>query len=156
MSENGHSLEISTTWGTLAVQMVDDHVVGCTLPRLDETPTPPFAMIRPDVNPVSNFMAAVFGGRKVTVPAIGSLAGSDFQKDVWKAISAISTGETKSYGQVARSIGKPTAFRAVANACGANPVPLFIPCHRVIGANNTMGGFSAGIAWKYFLLSVEH
>jgi len=81
--------------------------------------------------------------------------GTDFQQTVWSALREIQPGQTWSYGDLARHIGRPTAYRAVAQANGANPVPLVIPCHRVIGADGGLGGFSAGLDRKRWLLSHE-
>jgi O-6-methylguanine DNA methyltransferase len=83
------------------------------------------------------------------------LAGTEFQKNVWNALRKISTGKTKSYGEIAQAIGKPKAIRAVGGACGANPVPVLIPCHRVLAANKKLGGFSGGLDWKRSLLKRE-
>ncbi len=67
----------------------------------------------------------------------------------------IGCGRTLSYGQVAAAIGNPKALRAVGGACGANPVPVFVPCHRVLAANDGIGGFSSGLDWKRKLLARE-
>jgi O-6-methylguanine DNA methyltransferase len=83
------------------------------------------------------------------------LAGTDFQKSVWRAMQKISFGKTKSYGEIASAIGKPKAVRAVGGACGANPVPVLVPCHRVLAANKKIGGFSGGLDWKRSLLKRE-
>jgi O-6-methylguanine DNA methyltransferase len=83
------------------------------------------------------------------------LFGTVFQKRVWNALQKISPGKTKSYGEIARAIGKPKAVRAVGGACGANPVPILIPCHRILAANGKIGGFSGGLAWKRTLLARE-
>ena len=64
-------------------------------------------------------------------------------------------GETKSYGEIAEAIGKPKAVRAVGGACGANPIPVLVPCHRVLAANRKIGGFSGGLEWKRRLLERE-
>ena len=82
-------------------------------------------------------------------------AGTPFQQRVWRAIAAIPRGETRSYAWLARKAGKPKAVRAAANACGANPVPLLIPCHRVIASDGSLGGFSCGLAIKRRLLRLE-
>jgi len=81
--------------------------------------------------------------------------GTSFQRMVWSALRTIPAGETWSYGELATAIGRPTACRAVAGANGANPVCLVIPCHRVIAAHGGLGGFSAGLARKRFLLRHE-
>jgi O-6-methylguanine DNA methyltransferase len=83
------------------------------------------------------------------------MAGTEFQKSVWHALRKISPGKTKSYGEIARTIGRPKAVRAVGGACGANPVPVLVPCHRVLAANKKLGGFSGGLDWKRSLLARE-
>jgi len=85
------------------------------------------------------------------------LEGSAFQVKVWKAISKIPKGEVRTYKELARIIKKPKAIRAVANACGKNPYPIKIPCHRVVGSNGYLGGYSAkgGIKQKKSLLKQE-
>ena len=83
------------------------------------------------------------------------LAGTAFQKSVWNALRKISLGKTKSYGEIAQAIGRPKAVRAVGGACGANPVPVLVPCHRVLAANQKLGGFSGGLDWKRKLLALE-
>jgi methylated-DNA-[protein]-cysteine S-methyltransferase len=82
-------------------------------------------------------------------------AGTAFQKSVWRALRKIPSGQTKSYGEIARALGRPKAVRAVGGACGANPIPIFIPCHRVLAANGKIGGFSGGLNWKRDLLARE-
>lgn len=77
-----------------------------------------------------------------------------FQRAVWRALRRIPHGQTRTYTQIARAIGRPRACRAVGAACGSNPLPLLIPCHRVVGSNG-VGGFSAGRGWKKFLLDLE-
>ncbi|MDQ3571113.1 MAG: methylated-DNA--[protein]-cysteine S-methyltransferase, partial [Actinomycetota bacterium] len=74
-----------------------------------------------------------------------AVRGSPFQARVWEALGRIPAGTTRSYTQVASSIGMPTAVRAVANACGANPVALMVPCHRVIRTDGSLGGYRWGI-----------
>lgn len=83
------------------------------------------------------------------------LAGTEFQKSVWNQMQKISLGKTKSYGEIASAIGNPKAVRAVGGACGANPVPVLVPCHRVLAANKKLGGFSGGLDWKRKLLAQE-
>jgi methylated-DNA-[protein]-cysteine S-methyltransferase len=81
--------------------------------------------------------------------------GTKFQIDVLKALQKIPYGETRSYGEIARSIGKPKAVRAVGAANGRNPLPIIIPCHRVIGRNGDLTGFGGGIETKRYLLEHE-
>ena len=94
---------------------------------------------------------------KKTYPNIESLNGTKFQKKVWLELTKIPKGETKTYKEIAISIGHPLAVRAVANACGKNPHPIKIPCHRVIRSDGKLGGYSApgGTAAKRRLLKEE-
>jgi methylated-DNA-[protein]-cysteine S-methyltransferase len=82
--------------------------------------------------------------------------GTDFQKSVWEALLTIPFGETRSYSDIARQIGKPKASRAVGAANGRNPISIIAPCHRVIGSNGALTGFAGGIAAKEYLLRLEH
>ncbi|NND92822.1 MAG: methylated-DNA--[protein]-cysteine S-methyltransferase [Granulosicoccus sp.] len=81
--------------------------------------------------------------------------GTVFQKRVWQALGSIEYASTCSYGDIARAIGRPTASRAVGAANGANPVPIVIPCHRVIGASGKLTGFGGGLPTKHWLLAHE-
>ncbi|MHA6767821.1 methylated-DNA--[protein]-cysteine S-methyltransferase [Sphingobium ummariense] len=81
--------------------------------------------------------------------------GTDFQRAVWGALLAIPFGETRSYAQVARAIGRPTASRAVGAANGRNPISIIAPCHRVVGANGALTGFAGGLEAKRYLLDME-
>lgn len=82
-------------------------------------------------------------------------AGTDFQRQVWAALRGIPFGETRSYRDIAEGIGRPGAVRAVGAANGANPLPIVVPCHRVIGANGTLTGFGGGLDTKRQLLALE-
>ena len=83
------------------------------------------------------------------------LQGTDFMKSVWTAIAQIPYGETRTYSEIARAIGKPGAARAVGLANNRNPVPIFCPCHRVIGVGGKLVGYRGGIAFKRKLLELE-
>lgn len=84
-----------------------------------------------------------------------ALSGTPFQRLVWDALQTIPYGETRSYAQIALLIGKQTAYRAVAQANSANPLSILIPCHRVIYADRTLGGYSGGLDKKRFFLQLE-
>ena len=86
------------------------------------------------------------------------LEGTNFQRTVWKEISKIPFGETRTYKDLAIAIGKPNSSRAVANACGKNPYPVIIPCHRVIRSDGKLGGYSGvgGVKRKKELLKLEN
>ena len=81
--------------------------------------------------------------------------GTEFQRRVWQALQHIPYGETWSYGELAKYIGNPNASRAVGAANGINPIPVIIPCHRVIGSNGKLTGFGGGLGTKAFLLTLE-
>lgn len=97
-----------------------------------------------------------FGGRRVTFPDQLDLSGTNtFQRKVWEITRIIPYGETRSYTWVAEQIGQPRAMRAVGQALGKNPLPIIIPCHRVIASNGELGGFGGGVEMKRRLLSLE-
>jgi methylated-DNA-[protein]-cysteine S-methyltransferase len=81
--------------------------------------------------------------------------GSEFERAVWAAIAAIPYGETRSYGEIARAVGEPGGAQAVGTACNRNPVPIIVPCHRIIGADGKLVGFGGGLHRKRWLLQLE-
>jgi methylated-DNA-[protein]-cysteine S-methyltransferase len=91
--------------------------------------------------------------REFDVPL--DLHGTDFQKDAWLALATVPYGETRSYGEQAEAIGRPGAFRAVGAANGRNPLPIVLPCHRIVGADGSLTGFAGGIGTKRRLLDLE-
>ena len=94
------------------------------------------------------------GSRKIfTVPV--RLSGTDFQMKVWAALQEIPYGETATYGEIARRIGRPKACRAVGTANHNNPIPIVVPCHRVIGADGGLTGYGGGLQIKSYLLELE-
>jgi len=97
-----------------------------------------------------------FAGGKTTFPdKLEFWGASPFQHEVWAVTRLIPYGETKSYGWVARMMGKPQAVRAVGQALGRNPLPIIIPCHRVVASDSKLGGFSGGPEMKKYLLALE-
>jgi methylated-DNA-[protein]-cysteine S-methyltransferase len=100
-------------------------------------------------------LAEYFAGRRRRFRLPLAPAGTPFQLSVWQALRAIPYGETVSYGQLARQLGLANAARAVGLANGANPLPIIVPCHRVIGADGSLTGFGGGLAIKRALLSLE-
>ena len=100
-------------------------------------------------------LEAFFAGERKTFDLTYSIKGTPFRKLVWNALIKIPYGETWTYSELANYIGKPNACRAVGSASGANPVPILIPCHRVIGSNGTLIGFGGGLKLKKFLLELE-
>jgi methylated-DNA-[protein]-cysteine S-methyltransferase len=100
-------------------------------------------------------LAAYFGGQLTDFTLPLAPAGTPFQRRVWAALRDIPYGETRSYGQLAREIGNPTAVRAVGLANGRNPIAIVIPCHRVIGADGSLTGYGGGLDRKRYLLALE-
>ncbi len=100
-------------------------------------------------------LAEYFAGERTGFDLPLRLTGTPFQVDVWEALRAIPYGETVSYGELARRIGRPAAVRAVGLANGRNPVSIVVPCHRVIGANGSLTGYGGGLDRKRHLLALE-
>jgi AraC family transcriptional regulator of adaptative response/methylated-DNA-[protein]-cysteine methyltransferase len=117
----------------------------------------PTAMVKRDdrgMSAVRRIVERRIAGKDLDKNLPLDLHGTPFQTAVWKEMLRIPAGQTLSYGEVARNIGRPKAFRAVAQACGANPVPVIVPCHRVV-ASNGLGGYTGGIDRKIALLKSE-
>ena len=100
-------------------------------------------------------LQSYFAGERKNFDLALILEGTDFQKGVWTALRKIPYGETISYKELAEMIGKPRAVRAVGAANGANPIPIIIPCHRVIGNDGSLTGFGGGLPLKKRLLELE-
>lgn len=100
-------------------------------------------------------LSEYFKGERTSFNMPLDLRGTSFQLAVWHAIMEIPYGETRSYQWVAERIGRPRAARAVGRALAANPIPIIVPCHRVIGSDGSLGGYSLGLEVKRFLLSLE-
>jgi methylated-DNA-[protein]-cysteine S-methyltransferase len=104
---------------------------------------------------VAKQLAEYFSGKRTVFALDLAPRGTPFQLAVWNALLEIPYGDTISYAELARRIGKPSAVRAVGAANGANPIPIIIPCHRVIGSNGTLTGYGGGIERKQWLLALE-
>jgi methylated-DNA-[protein]-cysteine S-methyltransferase len=100
-------------------------------------------------------LSEYFEGRRTRFDLTYAPVGTPFQQKIWALLLAIPFGQTRSYGDLARAAGSPSAARAVGAANGANPICVFIPCHRVIGANGTLTGFAFGEDCKRRLLALE-
>ena len=96
-----------------------------------------------------------FAGTRRKFAVSLDLDGTEFQQQAWAAMCGIRYGHTLSYAQQAKAIGKPKAVRAVGSANGANPVPIIVPCHRVIASDGSLGGYALGLAMKRYLLALE-
>lgn len=96
-----------------------------------------------------------FAGKRRSFDLPLAPAGTPFQQEVWRALQAIPYGECRTYGAIAAAVGRPKAFRAVGMANHCNPLPLLVPCHRVVGADGRLTGYAGGLERKRLLLSVE-
>jgi len=100
-------------------------------------------------------LEAYFAGERTDFELSLDLVGTEFQRRVWAALLTIPYGQTRSYGEIARQIGSPGAFRAVGLANGHNPIGIIVPCHRVIGSNGNLTGYGGGLDRKRALLDME-
>ena len=96
-----------------------------------------------------------FAGKRTSFDVALDLVGTEFQVQAWRALCRIPFGKTISYGQQAAIIKKPKAFRAVGSANGKNPIPIIVPCHRVVAGDGSLGGYSLGLKMKKQLLALE-
>lgn len=122
---------------------------------MQDTEDPAVERSTPLLEQVQRQLAEYFDGQRQTFDIPLSPEGTAFQKKAWQSLQAIPYGTTWSYGQQARHMGHPTAVRAVGGANGRNPIPIIIPCHRVIGSNGSLTGYSGGMSIKQFLLALE-
>lgn len=119
-----------------------------------ESPVRPSPVASPD-HAVVIQLREYFAGKRETFDVPLALKGTPFQLDVWRELMNIPYGHTISYAELASRIGRPSAVRAVGAANGANPIPVIVPCHRVIGANGSLTGYGGGIQRKQWLLALE-
>jgi methylated-DNA-[protein]-cysteine S-methyltransferase len=132
---------VKTPIGNLRVKYEKDYIVECYFTdKKSNTVIPEFDRY--------------FNGETNNVEVKFKMNGTDFQKKVWAELLKIKPGHTKTYSEIAKAIGNPNSCRAVANACGANKLPIVIPCHRVVGKNN-LGGYNCGLERKVWLLDEE-
>ena len=143
--------------GDGAVRALDFHDYEPRLRRLLRLHYGAFDLT-PGVAPqgVRTAVAAYFTGDPTALDRLDvQTGGTDFQRSVWAALRAIPPGQTRTYGQLAAAIGRPSAVRAVGLANGSNPIAVIVPCHRVIGANGTLTGYAGGLERKQWLLEHE-
>jgi len=107
------------------------------------------------IAPFARQLEEYFAGRRRQFNLPLDLRGTDFQKRCWRALLKIPYGETRSYADIARAIGKPSAVRAVGLANGQNPIAIIVPCHRVIGSDGSLTGYGGGLENKRRLLELE-
>jgi AraC family transcriptional regulator of adaptative response/methylated-DNA-[protein]-cysteine methyltransferase len=153
-------LPISTSHGTFLAHYSESGLAALDFPRTERErePSSPIeypARILVWHDLTSRALHAVLEGIRIEALPPLDATGTAFQKSVWKLMQSLPPGSTMSYGEVAAKLGKPGASRAVGSACGANPIPVLVPCHRILASNGKLGGFSGGLDWKRKLLSIE-
>ena len=159
-------LDLPTSWGTIRVKARQGRLVECCLPRVDRLPAQPLrlrgrpalrvaAVDRRVLKQALLYVRACLSGRPGRCPPLADPASKPFTRRVREILRSTQPGSTCTYQELARGAGAPGAARAAGSACARNPLPLFIPCHRVLAAGGRLGGFSAGLAWKATLLERE-
>jgi O-6-methylguanine DNA methyltransferase len=158
-NEGTLSLPIKTVAGDFLAHYSDEGLTGLNFPNSDRKAAQEAERIPPEIRAwhcaTELALKSILAGKEPGAFPPLAPAGTVFQKSVWRALRHIALGKTKSYGEIAAVIGRPLAVRAVGGACGANPIPVLVPCHRVLAANKKIGGFSGGLDWKRRLLEVE-
>jgi len=160
------TLVIRSTWGAMTIAVADGSVQRCSLPVADSSAMPPLRLGREELKPISacdadvlsgaaHYVRELFSGRHVVCPPVARQPGTVFFGRIMHALRRVPFGSIITYGELAGAAGYAGAARAAGTACGANHLPLFIPCHRVVGAGGRIGGFSSGLAWKKQLLLAE-
>ena len=157
------NVPIATEYGVFQATFSSRGLVSLQFPRDKRPPSSSIANHGCDCEPFSKWatltgaaLRQVLAGKAPgELPPLDLSGGTVFQRQVWKALQAIPIGGVSTYAGVARTICKPAATRAVGNACGRNPIPVIIPCHRVLAQGGRLGGFSAGLHWKRVLLAAE-
>ncbi|HIG80349.1 MAG TPA: methylated-DNA--[protein]-cysteine S-methyltransferase [Verrucomicrobiales bacterium] len=148
---------IDTPLGKFRAQFTERGLARLQFPKtaadpIDDSIEPPKNWLRQATAALKTMLA---GHAPKTLPPLDLSTGTAFQQQTWRAMLRIPAGRTRGYGELARAVRRPKAARAIGGACGANPIPVLIPCHRVIGASGSLTGFSGGMHWKVKLLEIE-
>lgn len=144
-----YSLPVQTPLGLLILQGSDQGLVSAHFDRSGQEFSSPL------LEEAARQIQQWFARERTSFALPLDMRGTKFQQAVWRQLQAIPWGQTRSYGEIAAFLGKPGAARAVGGACGANPLVLIIPCHRVLAGDGRLGGFSSGLERKQQLLSFE-
>lgn len=151
-----HQQQLETPIGVLTLVASD---VGLSMILFESEDSADIDAALHDSDPVlraaATQLSEYFAGERREFDLPLDLEGTDFQKEAWLALAGVPYGQTTSYGEQARAIGRPGAFRAVGAANGKNPVPIVLPCHRIVGADGSLTGFAGGLDIKQQLLVHE-
>lgn len=146
-------LRFNTPLREMAAAAEDGAVCRIWLPGagIPDRPVQTSPLLEETASEICDYLMGIRSAFEVPV----RLQGTAFQRSVWDVLAAIPCGEVRTYGEVARALGRPQAARAVGAACRANPVPILVPCHRVIAAGGRPGGYAGGSGTKRALLELE-
>lgn len=145
---------LDTPLGTLQIEATERGLCGIWFPSrsINQGPTPGKNRV---ISLAKQELNAYFAGDLTTFSVPLDWQGTRFQESVWQALLAVPYGKTVTYGDVARAIGRPRSSRPVGGAVGKNPLPIIVPCHRVIGSDRSLTGFTGGLDIKIRLLELE-
>jgi len=148
------TMPMDTPVGHLVLESDGDVLIGIWLPSQATTTRGDGHDAPPVLKDTATQLEEYFAGERTGFTVPMELDGTPFQKDVWAELTRIPYGETISYGELARRVGRPKGPRAVGQANGKNPIPIIVPCHRVL-ASTGIGGYGGGLPMKRTLLAVE-
>ena len=154
MSTTTYTTPYDSPVGRLVLEADGEILIGIWLPSEGRTTTHSAGELPTVLKDTASQLDEYFAGERTEFDVPMELDGTDFQKDVWTELSRIPYGTTISYGELARRVGRPKGPRAVGQANGRNPIPIIVPCHRVL-ASNGIGGYGGGLPMKRALLAVE-
>jgi O-6-methylguanine DNA methyltransferase len=165
MPKTVYYTDLASPWGPLFLAGTEKGICACQFlggndisNLIFQLRQKPDHVVQKNALPLATAISALeqyFSGETKRLSHALDLQGTPFQLIVWSALREIPLGEVATYGAIAREIGKPRAARAVGQACGSNPVVLFVPCHRVVAAQGKLGGFGGGLRLKKALLRHE-
>jgi methylated-DNA-[protein]-cysteine S-methyltransferase len=154
-TDRTYDLALKSPIGTLVLRGDDRALLQLFLPANRPRPRRSSGRVPAPLAEAARQLDDYFAGTRRTFSLDFELDGTEFQRRVWLGLADIPYGETVSYGELARSVGHPNAYRAVGSANGANPLAIILPCHRVIAGNGTLGGYGGGLPTKQTLLDFE-
>ncbi len=158
-------LELPTSWGPIRLESDGGVLTRCTLPVARPSASPGSLSMSPPtpeeraasrvLQQAARFVRTALSGASAPCPALATPLATAFTLRVWAVLRAIPRGQVLTYAEVAAAAGSPRAAGAAGSACADNPLPLFVPCHRVVGAGGALGGYTGGLPWKRALLALE-
>ncbi len=151
-------LALDTPIGRIVLEATDAALTRLVLPNAVEAAPPAPTELDDDAGPLAvaaRQLGEYFAGTRTTFDIPLALHGTPFQNDVWRVLGEIPYAETITYGELADLVGRPRASRAVGQANGANPLPIVVPCHRVVASGQRIGGYGGGLETKRKLLTLE-